>query len=615
MDKVGIHVWWPLAFLALVPIIILLYFLKQNVKKKDFSAIMLWKEVYHTTEAAKPWEKLRKNLLMILQIITVLLFILALMGPWFSALGTEKSLTVLVLDNSASMDTLYDGEKTRLEAAKGAACDYVDRLAEGSAIYVISGNQQAVLALSNSQDKAEAKKCIQKIEQTALGGDLSSSLGLVQSCISQSEESQIVFFTDTVFDKGDLNAQVENFSSDVQNCSLDNVSYSIKDGKLLVLVQATNYGDEELPREVNLYGEDGRGQEELLEIETIQIPAGETSSVYFELDADQQSKVKAMRAELNEADALSGDNEAWCVLEEEHTSRVLLLTQSNLFVEKAFDNLSGAEVYRTSDLGVFDTAEGAGYDLYIFDGMIPEKLPDTGNFMFFHCAPEDLFEASGSVEGTRLTILNSDVTYYTADTSFGVNSADVYHVPAWGTPILKAGEQAAGFYGIYNGHRMAVLGFDLHETDFGLQAEFPILISELSGYLLDGGLTEKTSYVTGESILVHGIGSGSDLTVLCPDGSTETIPAVEAAGTYLEKQQPGVYQISQEQGDVKKEQMFAVQFPSGLESVVESAQSMISEQDGVSGSGRAGAMELRNLFLILLLILIGAEWAIYIKES
>ena len=68
------------------------------------------------------------------------------------------------------MDTLYDGEKTRLEAAKDAACDYVDRLAEGSAIYVISGNQQAVLALSNSQDKAEAKKCIQKIEQTALGG-------------------------------------------------------------------------------------------------------------------------------------------------------------------------------------------------------------------------------------------------------------------------------------------------------------------------------------------------------------------------------------------------------------------------------------------------------------
>lgn len=611
----GVHVWWPLAFLALVPVIILLYFLKQNVKKKDFSAIMLWKEVYRTTEAAKPWERLRKNLLMILQIITVLLFILALMGPWLSSIGMEKSLNVLVLDNSASMDTLYDGEKTRLEAAKDAACDYVDRLAEGSSIYIISGNQQAVLALSNSQDKMEAKKSIRNIGQTALAGDLSCTLGLVQSCVSQSEDPRIVFFTDTVFDKGDLEAQVENFYSDVQNCSLDSVSYSMKDGKVLVLVQVTNYGTEELAREVNLYGEDAKQQEELLEIGTIQVPAGETSSVYFELDADRVQDTKSLRAELNEADALSGDNEAWCVLEEAQTSRVLLLTESNLFVEKAFGNLPGVEVFRTSDPGVLDTADGAGYDLYIFDGMVPEKLPETGNFMFFHCASEEFFEAAGSVEGTRLTILDSDVTYYTADASFGVNASAVYDVPVWGTPFLEAGEQAAGFYGIYGGHRMAVFGFDLHETDFGLQAEFPILISELSGYLLDSGLTEKTSYVAGESILVHGSGSGSELTVLCPDGSSETIPAEEAAGSYLEKQEPGVYQVSQKQGDAVKEQMFAVQFPSGQESSVESAQSMSYDQDSDPGTGRAGAMELRNLFLILLLILMGAEWAIYVRTS
>lgn len=577
---------------------------------------MLWQEVYRTTEAAKPWEKLRKNLLMILQIITVLLFVFALMGPWLSSAGSEKSLTVLVLDNSASMGTLYDDEKTRLDAAKETACGYVDRLAEGSSIYVISGNQQAVLALSNSQDKVEAKKCIRNIEQTALAGDLSSTLGLVQSCASQSEESQIVFFTDTAFDKGDLNAGVENFYSDMQNCSLDSVSYSLKDGKLLVLVQAANYGNEELAREVNLYGVDDQGQEELLEIGNMQIPAGETSSVYFELDEETvKDTVKALRAELNEADALSGDNEAWCVLEKEHTSRVLLLTKSNLFVEKAFSNLPGVEVYRTSDPGVFDTEDGAGYDLYIFDGMIPKELPQTGNFMFFHCVSEEFFETSGSIEGTRLTILNSDVTYYTADASFGVNAADIYDVPVWGTPFLQAGEDTAGFYGIYNGHRMVVSGFDLHETDFGLQAEFPILISELSGYLLDGGLTEKTSYVAGESILVHGNSSGSDLTVRCPDGSSETIPAVEAAGSYLEKQQPGIYQVSQMQGDTKKEQMFAVQFPSGSESTVETAQSMVSEQDGALEAGRAGAMELRNLFLIILLLVMGLEWAIYVKTS
>ena len=263
----GVHVWWPLALLALVPIIILLYFLKQNVKKINFSATMLWREVYRTAEASRPWEKLRKNLLLILQIITILLFVFALMGPWLSAFGKKELLTVLVLDNSASMDTLYSEEQTRLQAAKEAACDYVDSLAEGSSIFVISGNQQSVLELSNSKDKAEAKKCIQGIERTVLAGDLSSSLGLVQSCVSQTEESQIVFFTDTVFDKGDLEARVENFYSEAENCSIDSVSYSVpaghpnmpfgvsqgtKEGKILVLVQITNYGSGELTREINL---------------------------------------------------------------------------------------------------------------------------------------------------------------------------------------------------------------------------------------------------------------------------------------------------------------------------------------------------------------------------
>ncbi len=612
----GVHVWWPLAFLALVPIIILLYFLKQNVKKKDFSAIMLWREVYRTTEATRPWEKLRNNLLLILQIITILLFILALMGPWLSSLGKEGTLTVLVLDNSASMGTLYDDDRTRLEAAKAAACDYVDSLAEKSTIYVISGNQQAVLEFSGSQDKADAKKCIQNIEQTFLAGDLSSSLGLVQSCASQAEEAQIVFFTDTAFDKGDLDAQVESFYNEAENCSLDSVSYSEREDTLLVLAQVTNYSEDALDREINLYGRNSQGEETLLDIAEVQISAKETASVYFELDSGNiPESVTSLRAQINEDDALAGDNEAWCVLEEEHTSRILLVTDSNLFVEKAFSNLTGTTVYRTSDLGVFDTADGDGYDLYIFDGMLPEELPRTGNYLFFRCSDASLFQTSGNVQSTRLSLLSSAVTNYTTDASFGVNSCDIYDVPSWGTVFLQAGDQAAGFYGTYNGHRMATLGFDLHETDFGLQAEFPILISELSGYLLDGGLTEKTSYVAGESILLYGNSSGSDLTVLSPDGSTEIIPAEEAAGTYLEKQQPGVYQVSQMQNEVQKEQRFAIQFPSGSESMVDSARSMISEGDSAPGTERVGAREFRNLFLIVLLILMGAEWAVYVRRS
>lgn len=611
----GIHVWWPLALLVLVPIIILLYFLKQNVKKKEFSSIMLWREVYRTVEATKPWEKLRKNLLLILQIITVLLFILALMGPWLAGRGQEKELTVLVLDNSASMDTLYDGDKTRLDAAKESACSYVDSLPAGSTICVVSGNKQAVLVLAGSQDSIEAKNKIRSIEQTPFAGDLSSSLGLVQSCISQKESSQVIFYTDTVFDKGDLEAQVENFCTETQNCALDTLNYSTKDGRLMILAQITNYGNQDTAQEVNLYGTDRQGNEQLLEIAKATIPAGETVSVYFEQEAEQLSLLSFLRAELNEPDALAGDNTAWCVLEEEHAMRVLLLSNSNLFVEKAFTNLAGVDVYRTSDLGVFDTEEASGYDLYIFDGILPDELPTTGNFLFFHCSEEELFQVSGKATGTTLNILPGEITVYTADTSFGVNETDTYELPSWGTAFLQTGDQSAGFYGIYNGHRIAVFGFDLHQTDFGLQAEFPILISELSSYLLDSRLTEKNSYTAGESILVHGTGSGSDLTVRLPDESIQQISSSEAAGSYLEGTETGIYQVSQEQNGTIKEQAFAVQFPGGQESSVNSAQSMASDEEVTAGQNFAGTTELRNLFLVILLILMAAEWVIYVKQQ
>lgn len=609
----GVQVWWPLAFLALVPVILLLYFLKQNVKKKKFSAVMLWQEAYRQQEAAKPWEKLRKNILLILQIIAILLFVLALMHPWISSIGKEKGAVVLVLDTSAGMDTLYEGEKTRLDEAKERACAYVDDQAAGSTFYVISGSAQAVLELSGSQDKTEAKRTIQNIEQTTLGGDLSYTLGLVQSCLNQADDTRVVFFTDTAFDRGDLEARVESVYSEAENMSLDSVTCSISDGKLLTLIQASNHGSADQGREVNLYAISSDRSETLLQIGNLTIPAGESVSSYLEVDADEiPDGTAALRAQLQDGDALAGDDESWCVLEEEQQSSVLLYTQSNVFLEKAFSNISGAEVYRTADAGVFDTESAQAYDLYIFDGMLPEQLPENGNYFFVNCMADEITSVSGSVTGSVIDILQTDITPYSGGVSFGVNAAQSYDLPAWGTSLIaSADEQVIGFYGTGSGHRIAVMGFDLHDTDFGLQAEFPILISELSDYLLDGELTEKTSYTAGESILLHGSTSGSEMQISNPDGSQDQIPVSEAAGSYLTGQNPGLYRVSQQQNGEEKEQWFAVQFPTASESETESAQSMAQSEDQTAHSP-ASSMDLDRIFLIVLLCFMGAEWLIYV---
>ena len=70
--------FWPIALVLLVPVIIIMYLLKQKAKEHAVSSLYLWHEMYKNVEANTPWEKLKKNWLMILQIIVLLVLILHL---------------------------------------------------------------------------------------------------------------------------------------------------------------------------------------------------------------------------------------------------------------------------------------------------------------------------------------------------------------------------------------------------------------------------------------------------------------------------------------------------------------------------------------------------------
>ena len=74
---------WPLALIILVPVIIIMYMMKQKAKEQKVASLYLWREMVKNDRANTPWEKLKKNWLMILQIITLLVLIAALTSPYF----------------------------------------------------------------------------------------------------------------------------------------------------------------------------------------------------------------------------------------------------------------------------------------------------------------------------------------------------------------------------------------------------------------------------------------------------------------------------------------------------------------------------------------------------
>ena len=97
----------PWGFLALigVPIIIVLYLLKRRHEDFTVSSLFLWEEVIKDIEANAPWQKLKKNILMILQIIAVILLALALAKPYLSNLESNIQNVVVVIDTSMSMQS------------------------------------------------------------------------------------------------------------------------------------------------------------------------------------------------------------------------------------------------------------------------------------------------------------------------------------------------------------------------------------------------------------------------------------------------------------------------------------------------------------------------------
>ena len=94
----------PLALigLAAVPALLAVYLLRNRVKRRDVSSLMLWAERTRMTHGGARLQRNRLPLLFFLELLILLLLIWAATGPQMLSRQTTRPLTV-VLDNSASM--------------------------------------------------------------------------------------------------------------------------------------------------------------------------------------------------------------------------------------------------------------------------------------------------------------------------------------------------------------------------------------------------------------------------------------------------------------------------------------------------------------------------------
>lgn len=590
---------WPLFLLLTIPPVIMLYILKRKYKEEVISSSLLWKEVYKNTRASTPWEKFKKNIMLLLQIIIILSVILALMSPFINIGGRTYKNVIIVVDNTASMNTIYDDKLSRLEKGKLLAKEYLNSTREGTKAYIISYDGNSNLLLNGEFNKFNSESIINNISKSYNTGDISDVLSFVKAIGDGiGEEYEALIFTDKQTSISDINGKLVYLGNSGLNASIDNISHKVVDGKIKVIANVTNNGDKEYEGDFSLYNGD-----KLLEVNKINLGVSESKTLSFELDSLSDDYLKG---ELSRKDILMEDNTYYHVINENKVKKVLLVTDENVFLEKAFGIIENTEVYKTSDPN--NITENDEYDLYVFDNKMPEVIPKGGNILFINPSSNEFFNVLNGGEMGQAKAIKGTVSSYLENTQFTLSEYKIIETPYYGTNILTIDDNSIGFKGEVNDRKIAALSFDLHSTDFALKKEFPILIYELGEELISTGMVYKNNFTAGEKIVVKSSDFESEINVTYPNGEIKELKSGDELKGNLEL---GIYKINQNDN----KESFSVNFPSLSESNT-SIEEIGENNNIVDGkSNLKSGFNMTRVFILLAILVVAFEWIFYKKGN
>lgn len=178
-----------------VPSLIILYFLKLRRRDVEVSTTLLWRKAIQDLQANAPFQRLRRNILLLLQLLALAAVLLALGQPQVKGEVATGRRHVILIDRSASMQSLDGAEpgaaraKSRLDAAKEQAMELVRSLrepglmggAEGDEAMVIAFDTEATVRQTFTSDKNALRAAIESIEPSDGPGRLTEAFRLAKA--------------------------------------------------------------------------------------------------------------------------------------------------------------------------------------------------------------------------------------------------------------------------------------------------------------------------------------------------------------------------------------------------------------------------------------------------
>ena len=601
------------AFFGLtIPVIVIFYLLKKKRVDVEIPSCLLWEQVLRDVSASTPWQKLRKNLLLYLQIAAALALALSLMRPYFSRLAGGSSNVIAVIDTSASMRA-KDGSPTRFDDAVSAARTMARSLGRRDEMAVITAGAGPSLLVPFTNDRAALEDALAALAPGYGEANLKAALSLAASMLENRVGPEIVVFSDGVVRPVGSDWKtpagrvrwVKVGKSDDNTAILALATRTSGAGQV-GLVRVTHYGKSQYRGTLTVQG-DGKP----LDRRELEIAGGGAEDIVF----DVPSGIQMLQAEISSGGDLGEDDRAWTVVGIRQEVKILLVSKGNVFLEKSLSLRPGAKVFRANP-GDPAAPLPAGYDLYVLDGFWPAALPAAPVLALNPPAGSPLAAGAPIQVGHVATVRPDEPVLRFVDLGQVHVRAAVPVLTAGLAPVLESPEAPLLLTGTREGRRFGLFAFDLHDSDLPLRPAFPILVMNLSGWLL-GDTGEGGDLVSGAALPIVPAAGARSIQVTDPEGETAQIAPPFPPSAYT-VQTPGIYRVVQEvaaENGGKVESVFTVNERSALEAAISPAETLpIPGAESSAPTARAAVQQEAWPYLAwLALALLATEWWVYAR--
>lgn len=644
-----------------VPLLLLLYFLKLKRREQIVSSTLLWKRAVQDLQVNAPFQRLRRNILLFLQLLVLIAILLALAGPIVSLIAGPARRYVLLIDRSASMNAT-DARPTRLEAAKEQARIFIDSLRsktffslrdQSDQTMVIAFDNRSKVMCNFTSDKQQLIRAVEAItpsdgisslaEAIVVARAFAQSPGVEADYMSAEEPAQLVLFSDGRI--RDLDQIVVSSDELIFHCigeSQQNVAVTAMQARrsyenpeeVNVFATLSNYGQEQVTCDVQLSINNN-----VYAVRSVTIPpriilepkdtvrpgklAVDFSLSKAEAGVLEVRKLQDSNEPVSQPDYMSCDDAAWAILSPPKKLSVLMVTGGNSVLEAALQAcpLARLEVQTPAQFDARDPnaiSVEPEYDVIVLDNHVPPTLPKCRYLVFGR--PPDGIDVSAPEELENQVIVDWRTKHPTLKYVDLTNlfAAKCYRMmlPRDADVLAEFNETPALALVRRNGSTFLLAGFDVLQTNWPFETGFVLFCYNAASFLgTQLGQDRDANLQVGQPIVVDGLQGETPVQINGPGFSgieinTGSSGSLRFPGT----DRIGLYRLSIPD---QKTRLFAVNLLDQKESNIEPEREILLSGQPVEAEERdvsRANLPLWPYLVGLALLLVCLEWIIYNRK-